>query len=100
MFYTNSIDKKVRQILVGHKELFLTWQNENGDINLAIEVSNILSVNYYFKFSGMETKLTGKMTYDDIVIFIANLAKLFNSDKVVINSDYKKFSNIISNDMI
>ena len=95
MFYTNSIDKATRQILAGSRELFLTWQNDNGDINLAIEISTIMSVNYYFKFSGMETKLIGNMTYDDIIVFIANLAKIFNSEKVVINSDYKKFTSIM-----
>lgn len=97
MFYSNNIDKKVRQMLIGSKELFLTWQNTNGDINMAIEISTILSVNYYFKFSGMETKLIGNMTHNDILIFIANLAKIFNSAKIVINSDYKKYSDIIDN---
>lgn len=95
MFYTNNIDIKFREMIIDTKELYLTWQNDNGDINLAIEVSIMLSINYYFKYSGMETKLIGNMTYDDIFNFIVRLGKIFNSDKIIINSDYKRYSDIL-----
>ena len=95
MFYTNNITD-IRRSEIKDKEIFLCWQNDvSGDINLLIEISTIISVNYYFKFSGMETKIIGDYTYDDIIMFIANLAKFFNIDKVIINSDYKRFSDII-----
>jgi hypothetical protein len=94
MFYSNYIDKNMRQYVKG-KEIFLTWQSSNGNINLLIEISAVISVNYYFKYSGMQTELIGNFTYDDIILFICKLANYFNIESVVINSDYKKYSDII-----
>jgi hypothetical protein len=95
-FYTNILDKAERYETLD-KEIFIIWQNEStGDINLFIEIGSIISVNYYNRFIGNELNLdTNNVSNNDILLFINNLAKLFNIDKIVIHPDYRNFWNII-----
>lgn len=79
-----------------HNNIYFAWINEQtGETNLMIEIGEYLCVNYYFKFSGMNTKIIGDFTFDDILIFIEKLALFFNVKQIIICSDYNKFWNII-----
>jgi len=90
-FYSNLIQDN------DNNGIFITWQNnETGEINLFIEISNIISVNYYNKFNPSETKILDDYTYDDIIQFIKNLGNLFEIDKIIIHSDHKKYFEIIN----
>lgn len=94
-FYLNMLDNELDD------KLLLLWQDsETGAINLFIEVGNVISVNYYFKYSGMETKIIGNHTYDDIVEFIYNLKEYFGATSIVIHPDYKRYWDIIDRSAI
>jgi len=76
-------------------KLLLLWIDQtNNNINLIIEISDSLDVNYFFRFMSGSTKIIGKYTYDDIIIFIKKLASLFYIDSIRIHSDYKKYIDI------
>jgi hypothetical protein len=93
-FYLNLIKRD--NDLIG-KELYITWENyKTGEINLFIEISSIISVNYYNKFNPSFTKILDKYNYEDIIEFIKNIAYLFNINHIIIHPDYNKYSNIIN----
>jgi len=75
---------------------FLIWlDDKTGNINMMIEVGNIISVNYYFRYTGGETKIIGDYKYEDIIEFLNKLAKYFGLGKIIIHPNYSTFWNII-----
>lgn len=92
-FLLNNIDERTAHT---HKNFYLLWMNENtGEINMTIEIGEFLCVNYYFRFSGMETKILGNYTYNDILDFLHKLSLFFNVKKIIICPDHSKYWNII-----
>ena len=99
-FYLNLLDYIERGDEY-EKEIFITWQNEKtGEINLFIEIGAVISVNYYSRFNPSETKIIGDYKYDDILDFINRLALLFNIERIIIHSDYKKYWDIIDTNKV
>jgi hypothetical protein len=95
-FYINKLEKYDKFNTTG-KELFITLQNENnGEINLFIEIGSIISVNYYFRFNPNEIKIIGKYEYADILYFLKKISELFSIEQVLIHSDYKKYETVLN----
>lgn len=94
-FYLNSSESSESRIY-NDSAFFLDWiDNDTGNINMIIEVGNIISVNYYFRFIGAETKILGDYTFMDILNFIDKLCEYFGIGKVLIHPDYKMFWHIL-----
>jgi hypothetical protein len=69
--------------------IFLILQDEKTQaINLIIEISEIISVNYLHKFTGSDT-----ISDNEIIIIVNNLLKLFNLKTAIIHPIYKKYNN-------
>jgi hypothetical protein len=70
--------------------IFLILQDEKTqEINLIIEISEIISVNYLHKFTGANT-----IHDNDIIIIVNKLLKLFNINTAIIHPKYKKYNTI------
>jgi hypothetical protein len=68
--------------------IFLILQDEKTqEINLIIEISEIISVNYLHKFTGANT-----IHDDEIIIIVNKLLKLFNINTAIIHPKYKKYN--------
>ena len=68
--------------------IFLILQDEKSqEINLIIEISEIISVNYLHKFTGANT-----IPDNEIIIIVNKLLKLFNINTAIIHPKYKKYN--------
>jgi hypothetical protein len=68
--------------------IFLILQDEKTqEINLIIEISEIISVNYLHKFTGANT-----INDNEIIIIVNKLLKLFNINTAIIHPKYKKYN--------
>jgi hypothetical protein len=77
-------------------EIYFILQNEDtGEIYLLIELRDIISVNYIHKYIGTNIICSD----DDFVKFLANLARYFGIDEVIIHNSYSSY-NKISNKLL
>ena len=72
---------------------FVEHDINNFKINLLIEITNNLSINYHNRYFGFK--------YDcikDFLDFIGKLAFIFNIDNIIIHPDYSSYNAIINNE--
>jgi len=75
-------------------EIYLSVQNEtNGQIELLIEIRNIISVNYYHRYSG----LSNTIPENDLLHWLAGLAKSLSIHNIIIHGNYSSYAHIIEN---
>ena len=72
--------------------IFLVLQDsKTQEINVMIEISTIISVNYLHRFTGAET-----ISDKELINIIAGISKLFQINTTIIHPVYKKYVNKIS----
>ena len=75
-------------------EIYLTIQNPlNGQIDLLIEIRNIISVNYYHRYSGLSTTIEDNI----LVHWLSGLAKSLGISTVIIHGNYMSYANVVEN---
>jgi len=75
-------------------EIYLTIQNPiNGEIELIIEIRNLISVNYYHRFSGLKNKIPE----DDLLHWLSGLGKSLNINTIIIHGNYSSYAHIVEN---
>ena len=75
-------------------EIYLTIQNQiTGEIELLIEIRNIISVNYYHRFSG----LANNIPEDKLLHWLAGLAKSLTINNIIIHGNYSSYAHIVEN---
>jgi hypothetical protein len=75
-------------------QIYFTIQNTtNGQIELLVEMRNIISVNYYHRFSGLSNTINDK----DLIHWLSGLAKAFGIFSVVIHGNYSSYAHIVEN---
>jgi len=75
-------------------EIYMTIQNTiNGKIELFIEIKTIISVNYYFRFSGHKNNIPDS----DLIHWLAGLAKSLNIFTIIIHGNYNSYIHIAEN---
>ena len=75
-------------------EIYLSIQNpDNGEIELLVEIRNIISVNYYFRYSGVKSKISD----DDLIHWLSGLAKSLNIQNIIIHGNYSSYIEIVEN---
>jgi hypothetical protein len=75
-------------------EIYLTIQNpSNGQIELIIEIRNIISVNYYHRYSGLKNFIID----DDLVYWLSGLAKSLQIQTVIIHGNYSSYAHVVEN---
>ena len=73
--------------------IFLVLQDPNTqEINLIIEISDMISVNYLHKFTGAET-----LNDTELTTVISDICNLFQIKYAIIHPKYKKYENKINN---
>ena len=73
-------------------QIYLTIQNpDNGQIELLIEIRNIISVNYYHRYSG----LTNIISDNDLLHWLAGLAKALDINNIIIHGNYSSYAHIV-----
>lgn len=73
-------------------EIYLLIQDKtNAQFNLIIEIRNIISVNYYHRFSGLNSIIAD----DDLIQWISYLAKSLSIQDVIIHGNYSSYVNIV-----
>jgi hypothetical protein len=71
--------------------IYLTLLNNlNGAIELIIEISSIISVNYIHKYSGLSSNIAD----DDLINFLSHLSYHFKIDTIIIHSKYNSYLSI------
>ena len=70
----------------------ISKNNKTGKINLFIEIGQIISVNYYSKFIDFDIDYE----YDDLIIFLKDIGKLFKIEQIIIHPSSKKYVDIIN----
>jgi len=76
---------------VNENILFLVLQDSKSqEINVIIEVSDIISVNYLHRFTGAKT-----LGDDELFSIIEKVSKLFNINTTVIHPNFDKYSKIV-----
>lgn len=75
-------------------EIYLSLQNPvNGQIELLIEIRNIISVNYYHRFSG----LSNTIPESNLLHWLAGLGKSLGISSIIIHGNYSSYANIVEN---
>ena len=75
-------------------EIYLTIQNPlNGEIELIVEIRNIISINYYHRFSGLKNNIQE----DDLIHWLSGLAKSLNITTIFIHGNYSSYAHIVEN---
>lgn len=75
-------------------EIYLSIQNPiNGQIELLIEIRNIISVNYYHRYSG----LSNNIPEQQLLHWLAGLAKALTIDTIIIHGNYLSYASIVEN---
>lgn len=73
-------------------EIYLTVQDpDNGQIEILIEIRNIISVNYYHRFSGLKNKIPDEL----LIHWLSGLAKSLNINTVIIHGNYSSYYHIV-----
>lgn len=73
--------------------IFLVLQDsKTQEINLIIEISNIISVNYLHRFTGANT-----LEDQELINVLSEISKLFKINNIIIHPIFKKYKNNISN---
>ena len=73
-------------------EIYLTIQDKtNGQIELLIEIRNIISVNYYHRYSGIKCQIAD----NDIIHWLSGLAKSLNIQTIIIHGNYSSYASIV-----
>ena len=73
-------------------EIYLTIQNKsNGQIELLVEIRNIISVNYYYRYSGLKCQIAD----DDLIHWLSGLSKSLNIQTIIIHGNYSSYANIV-----
>jgi len=73
-------------------EIYLSIQdNTTGKIILLVEIRNIISVNYYMRYSG----ITCPISDDDLIHWLSFLAKSLSIQTVIIHGNYSSYINIV-----
>jgi len=73
-------------------EIYITIQNpNNGNIELIIEIRTIISVNYYFRYSGQECNISD----DDLLFWLSGFAKSLNIFTVIIHANYNSYISVV-----
>ena len=73
-------------------EIYLNIQNSStGEIFLIVEIRNIISVNYYMRYSG----LTCPIDDDDLIHWLSTMAKSLGIQTIIIHGNYSSFVNIV-----
>jgi hypothetical protein len=73
-------------------EIYLTIQNpSNGEIELIIEIRNIISINYYHRYSGLKNNIND----DDLLYWLSGLAKSLNISTIIIHGNYSSYAHIV-----
>ena len=68
--------------------------DENGRVLLLIEISDLISVNYYLKFVDNDNKI---IKDDDLIEFISKVAYCFKINNCIIHTDYSSFNKFKNN---
>lgn len=75
-------------------EYYITIENSNnGIVELIVEIKQIISLNYYFRFSGNKNKFKE----DDLLNFISGLSYSLNIQYVILHGDYDSYYSIVEN---
>ena len=75
-------------------EIYLTLQNQHtGEVELLIEIRNIISVNYYHRYSGLQNRIPE----DDLLHWLAGLAKSLNISTIILHGNYSSYAHIVEN---
>jgi hypothetical protein len=75
-------------------QIYITIQNStNGQIELLVEIRNIISVNYYHRFSGLSNTIPDK----DLIHWLSGMAKSFEIFSVFIHGNYSSYAEIVEN---
>ena len=83
-----------RNTLLIDKELFITLQDWNtGEIIFFIEISFIISLNYYKRYNPSTITYDD---YDDIINMVHFISILFNISEIIIHPEFQKFSSIFT----
>jgi hypothetical protein len=73
-------------------EIYLTIQNpSNSEIELIIEIRNIISINYYHRYSGLKNNIPD----DDLLHWLSGLAKSLNISTIIIHGNYSSYAHIV-----
>lgn len=73
-------------------EIYLTIQNKNNsNIELLVEIRNIISVNYYHRYSGLQSKIED----EDLIHWISGLGKALNIQTIIIHGNYSSYADIV-----
>lgn len=73
-------------------EIYLSIQNPtNGQIELLIEIRNIISVNYYHRYSG----LSNQINENALLHWLAGLAKALDISTIIIHGNYMSYAHIV-----
>ena len=76
-------------------DILMISYDKYSNILLFIEIGETISLNYHNKFLCGTTNITDNYTYDDLIIFLKKLAKVFNINRVLVHSDYRSYNDII-----
>ena len=75
-------------------EIYLSIQNPiNGQIELLIEIRNIISINYYHRYSG----LANNIDEQHLLHWLAGLAKALTIDTIIIHGNYSSYASVVEN---
>lgn len=75
-------------------EIYISIQNPlNGQIELLIEIRNIISVNYYHRYSGLSCTIND----DDLIHWLSGLAKALEIQTIIIHGNYSSYANVVEN---
>jgi len=73
-------------------EIYLTIQNpSNGEIELIVEIRNIISINYYHRFSGLKNNIPD----NDLLHWLSGLAKSLNISTIIIHGNYSSYAHVV-----
>jgi hypothetical protein len=75
-----------------NKSLYMYNQSNNGKLNLLIELDEIMSVNYYHKYS--ENNMT-MFSDSKLIPFLIDIAKCFNIHEIYIHPNYKSCKDLL-----
>lgn len=73
-------------------EIYLTIQNpDSGEIELLVEIRNIISVNYYHRYSGLSCPINDT----NLIHWLSLFASAFDINAVIIHGNYSSYAHIV-----
>ena len=79
--------------LLGDEIYLIVQDPSNGEINLIIEIRNIISVNYYHRYSGVSCQISD----NDLINWLSGLSKALEISTVIIHGNYSSYAQIVEN---